>query len=160
VHAGPTGTSEELTPPSAAGVGRGSQLRIGDAERDAVVQLLGAAFAEGYLDRSELEARTDRALTATTDGELEVLRRDLPVRLQPAAAIAPPVGADVARRAARTHLAFYLAGVALMIGIWLVTAVLFGAGYFWPVWPILGWGIGVAAHVLPVRRQLASVLTR
>jgi len=38
----------------------------------------------------------------------------------------------------------------------MVAAIAFGATYFWPVWPILGWGIGVASHVLPVRRQLAS----
>ncbi len=34
--------------------------------------------------------------------------------------------------------------------IWLFT----GAGYFWPVWPIMGWGIavaigGVLAHTVP-----------
>src|SRR5437870_1098315 len=23
-----------------------------------------------------------------------------------------------------------------------------GAGYFWPMWPFLGWGIGLAAHAL------------
>jgi hypothetical protein len=29
-----------------------------------------------------------------------------------------------------------------MIVIWLAT----GAGYFWPIWPMLGWGIGVLSH--------------
>jgi hypothetical protein len=24
------------------------------------------------------------------------------------------------------------------------------AEYFWPMWPMLGWGIGVAAHALSV----------
>ena len=27
--------------------------------------------------------------------------------------------------------------MALLIAIWAVT----GAGYFWPVWPMLGWGV-------------------
>jgi hypothetical protein len=32
--------------------------------------------------------------------------------------------------------------MALLWVIWLIT----GAGYPWPVWPMLGWGIGVAGH--------------
>jgi fatty acid desaturase len=33
----------------------------------------------------------------------------------------------------------------LLVAIWALT----GAGYFWPVWPILGWGVFVVAPVLP-----------
>jgi hypothetical protein len=29
-----------------------------------------------------------------------------------------------------------------LIGIWAAT----GAGYFWPGWVLLGWGIGLAMH--------------
>src|SRR5205085_11426605 len=25
-----------------------------------------------------------------------------------------------------------------------------GGGYFWPIWPILGWGIGVGCHAAPL----------
>ena len=32
--------------------------------------------------------------------------------------------------------------MALLWTIWLVT----GAGYPWPIWPMLGWGVGVAGH--------------
>lgn len=137
-------------------VSRSSRLRIGDTERDAVVELLGAAFAEGYLDRSELDVRTERALAATTGAELEAVRRDLPARLDPVEATAVRERHQAAERGARAHLTSYAAGVALMVGIWLVTAVVFGATYFWPVWPILGWGIGVVSHVVPVRRQLGQ----
>ncbi|HWH45331.1 MAG TPA: adenylate/guanylate cyclase domain-containing protein [Thermoleophilaceae bacterium] len=49
-------------------------------------------------------------------------------------------------RAFRTHLTFYLLVNALLIGIWAAG----GAGYFWPIWPILGWGIGLAAHGAPL----------
>lgn len=40
------------------------------------------------------------------------------------------------------HLIAYLAVNALLLGIWAAT----GADFFWPVFPILGWGIGVAFH--------------
>jgi class 3 adenylate cyclase len=45
----------------------------------------------------------------------------------------------------KTHLTFYVLVNVLLIGIWAAS----GAGYFWPVWPMLGWGIGVAAHGAP-----------
>jgi class 3 adenylate cyclase len=45
----------------------------------------------------------------------------------------------------KTHLTVYLLVNTLLIGIWAAS----GAGYFWPIWPILGWGIGVAAHGAP-----------
>ncbi len=51
-----------------------------------------------------------------------------------------------AKRGFRVHFAVYLAVNALLVLIWAAT----GAGYFWPVWPILGWGIGVAAHAAGV----------
>jgi class 3 adenylate cyclase len=46
----------------------------------------------------------------------------------------------------RIHLTFYVLVNVLLIGIWAAS----GGGYFWPVWPILGWGIAVAAHATPL----------
>ncbi|MEV5827734.1 DUF1707 domain-containing protein [Spirillospora sp. NPDC052242] len=53
-------------------------LRIGDAERDAVVVALHDHFAAGRLDRAELDERMDAALAAKTRGDLRALVRDLP----------------------------------------------------------------------------------
>ena len=44
------------------------------------------------------------------------------------------------KRGFRSHVAIYLTVNTMLIAIWAVS----GAGYFWPIWPILGWGIGVA----------------
>jgi class 3 adenylate cyclase len=52
----------------------------------------------------------------------------------------------VLRQSFKTHLTFYLLVNVLLIGIWAAS----GGGYFWPVWPILGWGIAVAAHGAPL----------
>ena len=51
-----------------------------------------------------------------------------------------------AKRAFWTHFATYLAVNALLVVIWAVTS----PGYFWPIWPILGWGIGVGANAVGV----------
>lgn len=42
----------------------------------------------------------------------------------------------------RTHLVVYLATMALLVAIWWAT----GAAFFWPVFAIFGWGIGLVAH--------------
>jgi hypothetical protein len=47
-----------------------------------------------------------------------------------------------AKRAFRFHLALYLLVNLFLIVIWALT----GHGYFWPIWPILGWGIGIVFH--------------
>lgn len=47
-----------------------------------------------------------------------------------------------AKRDFRTHVVVYLLVNALLVGIWAVN----GGGYFWPGWPILGWGIGLALN--------------
>ena len=46
----------------------------------------------------------------------------------------------------RIHLTVFLLVNLFLIGIWAAA----GGGYFWPVWPILGWGIGVACHAAPL----------
>ena len=53
-------------------------LRVGDRDRDAVVQRLQQAFAEGRLDDEEFDHRTRAALTARLTSDLDALTRDLP----------------------------------------------------------------------------------
>ena len=45
-------------------------------------------------------------------------------------------------RSFKLHLTVYLLVNLFLIGIWAAS----GGGYFWPVWSLLGWGIGVAVH--------------
>ena len=35
----------------------------------------------------------------------------------------------------------------MLIVIWATT----GAGYFWPIWPILGWGVGLIGPLVSCR---------
>lgn len=46
-----------------------------------------------------------------------------------------------AKRAQRGSALAYVAINALLVGVWAVT----GGGAFWPIWPLLGWGIGLGA---------------
>ncbi|MDJ0664395.1 MAG: 2TM domain-containing protein [Acidimicrobiia bacterium] len=58
-----------------------------------------------------------------------------------------------AKRGFWSHFVVYLAVNALLVLIWALTS----AGYFWPVWPILGWGIGVVAHAVSVYVRPAEI---
>ncbi len=64
-------------------------MRAGDRERDAVVQRLQEAFAEGRLDDEEFDQRTRAALTARLDSDLAGLTADLPASAGAPRPVAP-----------------------------------------------------------------------
>lgn len=47
------------------------------------------------------------------------------------------------RKGFRIHLTVYAAVMGLLVAIWLMS----GAGYFWPVWPAMGWGLALVLHL-------------
>jgi hypothetical protein len=61
-----------------SGVNADADLRASDAERTEVADRLSHHFAEGRLDQTEFKARLDRAMGATTRGDLHGLFDDLP----------------------------------------------------------------------------------
>jgi hypothetical protein len=50
------------------------------------------------------------------------------------------------KRGLQAHIIVYLSVNLLLVAIWYVS----GRGYFWPVFPILGWGIGVVFNIWDV----------
>ncbi len=55
-----------------------ADIRASDAERAEVADRLSHHFADGRLDQPEFKARLDRAMGATTRGDLDGLCDDLP----------------------------------------------------------------------------------
>jgi hypothetical protein len=51
-----------------------------------------------------------------------------------------------ARRDFGSHLVAYVVINAFLVVVWAVT----GGGYFWPVWVLGGWGIGLVMHAWDV----------
>ena len=121
------------------------EIRAGDADREATARLLGQVFTQGYLTMPEYEARLQDAFAATTQSQLRALTADLPLARRIARR-------QAARRSVRYHLAGYLTMVAVVLTVWLSVGLTTGAWYFWPIWPILGAGIGLVGHALPVSR--------
>jgi Domain of unknown function (DUF1707)/2TM domain len=110
-------------------------LLASDSEREAAAERLRRAAGEGRLAPEELEQRLGVALGARTRAELDGVVADLP---------APRRRRKGSTR--RRDLPVYFAVSLLLVAIWALT----GMGYFWPVWPILGWGVSFvvprAAH--------------
>ena len=132
---------------------RRASLRASDADREQFVEALRQHHAEGRLTTEELAERTERAYAARTFGDLDALATDLPPlrpptpRRAPPGSPGPPPGerppapTQTEAKAAlyRSVLWFGALGVLLVI-IWAMTN--FG-GYFWPIWPILGFTIAI-----------------
>ncbi len=118
----------------------GAHQRVSDAERDAVVEQLRLNMADGRLEIDEYGERVATALAARTGADLQAVLADLPQ-------VVPPEEAVRKRRASvRAILAPYLAVNLFLVVIWAVG----GFGYFWPIWPILGWGLGVVLSLSAV----------
>jgi hypothetical protein len=103
------------------------------------VEALREHGAAGRLDVDELGERVERAYRARTRAELAAALAEL-----------PDLGSRRASRAAavaglRHHFTAFAAVNLLLIGVWGATG-----GCFWPIWPLMGWGIGVALHARPV----------
>jgi DUF1707 SHOCT-like domain len=115
------------------------EQRVSDAERDRVATVLREAYADGRPSHDELAVRTQSALEARTDAELEAIVADLG---EPQAAWISP----------RTHAALFLGGSAAAWLTWFLTRVPdpaptdLGAGYYWPVWVMLVWGALLVVH--------------
>jgi len=101
-------------------------VRIGDAERDQAVSLLGDHFAAGRLDREELDDRIDQAIQAKFTTDLRPLFADLP-------GAEPPAGRPPRqfRAAPPAYAALFLLMPMLLIGL-LITAIAVGAP--WVLW--------------------------
>lgn len=123
------------------------EIRASDAERKTVVDELARQCGEGRLTIDETEERVAAAWSARTVSDLQHLLHDLPtsrdlLRRRPAGA--PVRRSALSQRSAfAVHLRVYAVVIGFLCLIWLLTS---PGGYFWPIWPALGWGLGVALH--------------
>lgn len=115
-----------------------ARLRVSDRERERVVDLLSEHAAEGRLTLEELDARIDGAHGARTQGELDAITDDLPAGDTGGSAAGPR--ADGSRSRPSRQLVAFVAVNLVLVAVWALA----GGGYFWPIWSILGWGIGLA----------------
>lgn len=117
--------------------------RADDGDRRRGAELLGRAFADGLIDDAELERRLSLTFGAATLGELRAVTADLPPAWLARIEATAQRGREAVerRQQRRGEVRAYLAVMALLLGIWAMTALTAGASHPWPLWPALGWGI-------------------
>ncbi|MGK8512104.1 DUF1707 SHOCT-like domain-containing protein [Nocardia asiatica] len=121
--------------------------RASNAERDAVVRLLGRHMADGRIDLPEYDQRVAQVYATTDRDDLRLVLSDL-----------PELGKEAAEPAAarprfpiwqRIEGSTWLAVSVLVLVIW--AAISLGVGaftYFWPMWVIGPWGAVLAFRMV------------
>jgi hypothetical protein len=121
-----------------------SILRVADADREQLVDELREHALAGRLTSEELEERIGGAYRASTRGDLDVLRADLPVSSGSVKLALVKRKGQLRRRLAQE--AGGAIGIsALSVAVWLLTGGHHSGG-FWPAWVI-------AIALLPVIRD-------
>ena len=128
--------------------GKNPDIRVSDAERDAVVTGLGQHFQDGRLDQAEFDERVGRAMSAKTQADLSALFADLPETGAPAGETGAPAGAEgpgPRRRHPRPILGLVLVVVIILAA---AHAVLFAGPWLWlgVLAAALLWGRAVAGR--------------
>ena len=103
-------------------------LRIGDAERDAVMAQLREHFVAGRLTFDELTERIDAALTAKTQRQLDRLMADLPRPPRLTRGEEAPPAPDAGRFVVFAMLLFALA-TWILIMAWMSRYSYYGGSY-------------------------------
>lgn len=125
----------------------------GHHDREKTADLLGQALAQGYLQLDDYEQRLQAIYQAHTAHELRQLLKGLPlehIRRHDPRRRAARIAA--ARRGLRAHVAAYFAMVVVVLAVWAAVALTTDATYFWPIWPMLGAGIGLVSHAVSLPR--------
>lgn len=132
----------------------------GNRDREKTADLLGLALAQGYLQLDDYDQRLQAIYQTHTAHELRQILKDLPldhIRRHDPRRRAARIAA--ARRGVRAHLAAYLAMVVIVLTVWAAVALTTDATYFWPIWPILGAGIGLVSHAVSIPRLKQNPLS-
>jgi hypothetical protein len=125
-------------------------IRVSDAERTMVADLLGQHYADGRLDQGEFDERVGRTMAAKTRGDLTGLFDDLPDSGAPAGAGPADGGAAVPYRGRRRG--GLLRVLLLALGVMIVANVAwhaFTSMFF--VGPLV-WGFVLIAVILLVTK--------
>ena len=126
-------------------------LRVSDADRSAIADLLGRHYADGRLDNDEFDERVTRAMAAKTSDDFQGLLDDLPgLPDVPSAAPSQPV-APPRRAPARRHRHHGRVFPGLVVLVLLVVAS--SHHHHWGIGP--GWLLLVAVVLFVLFRRVA-----
>ena len=125
-------------------------LRASRADRERVIDLLKAAFAQGRLDRNEFDARIGQALASRTYAELAAITADIPAELTGALPRRPPARAR--RRIPFNTAVTGGACVAGLVNVGMIAAILIRS----PVAVVLFVVFAIIGTILAIRTMIVA----
>jgi hypothetical protein len=140
-----------------------ADLRATDADRDHAADVLREAFADGRLNRDEYEARSGTVLGTRKIGDFSALLADLvpsdevvsAASLSAALRVKAVVRYERELRSARNGWIFV---TTLCVAIWAATGLASGGlAFFWPVFPMIGVGIGYFSMRLNREERIEAI---
>ena len=107
-------------------------LRIGDAERNEISELLSKHYSDGRLDAAEFQERLDRAMSAKTRSDLSGLLADLPN-------LHPPEQATAAQQVPRRRPRVFRLAIFVVLAFWILSFVTATSHFLWFGWIHVPW---------------------
>jgi Domain of unknown function (DUF1707) len=129
--------------PDARRAAGGGHLRASDADREQVIDVLKAAFAQGRLSKSELVRRAGQALESKTYAELAGATAGIPAGRAPAPPPRPPASPAPARRVNWKVVAWVVSVIILAPALGFA----FFATYYGSFFILLLFGFGAATVI-------------
>jgi Domain of unknown function (DUF1707) len=130
-------------------------IRVSDAERNSVAELLGQHYADGRLDQAEFDDRVSRTMAAKTRGDLTGLFDDLPETETGAGAGGPrgPVAPSAPYRVSRRRGGGGLVRPLLLLALLFICAnVAWHALTSWFFFQPFVWAFFIAAAIVVIAR--------
>ena len=126
-------------------------VRAGTADRNLVLQALSDAYAEGQLDRDELDERTDAVNAAKTLGELPPLLADLVPVTGALSVASSDVHAEAVARYERSRREAFMSFLTPTLICWAIWAVTMFGEFPWPLFVTVPTSLGLIGTL--VRKQ-------
>jgi hypothetical protein len=129
-------------------------IRVSDAERSAVADLLGQHYADGRLDQAEFDERVSRTMAAKTRGDLTGLFDDLPEAETGAGAGGPrpPVGPTAPYKVSRRRGGGIVRPLLLLTLLFICANVAWHALTSWFFFQPFVWAFFIAAGIIVIAR--------
>jgi len=120
--------------------GADAPLFASDADRDAISDLLRRHLTDGRISIDDFDARLGEVWQSHTRAELRHALRDLPPLASPLVADErpAPAGHRVCGWLGAAAVRTYVTVMAMLVLIYALTS---PGRYFWPIWPMVFWGI-------------------
>src|SRR2546430_2643294 len=128
-----------VSPHASVAAGAGVPVRANTAPAAATTEIIRDSELKTYPLRGPTPANPIAPVEAQSTGKFPTMIHDFPGQPSESELREQAIRSLKKKQDLRSHVVAYVLVNLLLVGIWIAT----GAGFFWPIFPIIGWGIAV-----------------